>query len=279
MDLESESKINFIPCIRWVKQGVAKTNPEKVQLTKEELVQIINETKSKLQIAESEESTSGNASTTVDDEFKLEHYDDEEENDNNPLGVASLAELPTEAEENFSDSDDSEKEDERLKIDDNLILAGRVDGDASSLEIYVYNDSEGSLYVHHDFLLPSFPLCIEWLDHEPGHSPGNYCAIGSMDPIIDIWDLDIINCLEPAYSLGKKAKKKKNIKHVGHHDAVLSLSWNHNFHHILASGSVDSTIILWDLDRAEPSVTIKSFTDKVQCLDWHKLEAQALLAG
>lgn len=100
-----------------------------------------------------------------------------------------------------------------------------------------------------------------------------------MDPIIDIWDLDIINCLEPAYSLGKKAKKKKNIKHVGHDDAVLSLSWNSQFHHILASGSVDTTIILWDIDRGEPNVTIRSFVDKVQCLEWHRLESQTLLAG
>lgn len=52
------------------------------------------------------------------------------------MGIASLAELPTDVEQNFSDSDDSEKEDEKLKSDDNLILAGRVDGDASTLEIY-----------------------------------------------------------------------------------------------------------------------------------------------
>lgn len=127
--------------------------------------------------------------------------------------------------------------------------------------------------------MPAFPLCIEWLDHEPGHSPGNYCAIGTMDSIIDIWDLDIINCLEAAYSLGKKQKKKKNIEHVGHSDAVLSLSWNSHFHHVLASGSVDTSIILWDIDRGIPNVTIKSFVDKVQCLEWHKLEAQTLLAG
>lgn len=143
----------------------------------------------------------------------------------------------------------------------------------------VYNAREGSLYVHHDFLLPAFPLCIEWLDHETGHSPGNYCAIGTMDPVIDVWDLDIINCLEPAYSLGKKQKKKKNINYEGHSDAVLSLSWNSHFHHVLASGSVDTTILLWDLDQCKPSVTIKSFIDKVQCLEWHKLEAQTLLAG
>lgn len=47
--MDSESRVNFIPCVRWVKQGVAKSNPEKVQLSKEELVQIINQTKSKLQ--------------------------------------------------------------------------------------------------------------------------------------------------------------------------------------------------------------------------------------
>jgi len=53
MDLEgfedTESKVCFVPCLKWVKKGAAKQNPEKVQLTKEELAEIINETKSKLQ--------------------------------------------------------------------------------------------------------------------------------------------------------------------------------------------------------------------------------------
>lgn len=57
-------------------------------------------------------------------------------NEVNPLGLASIAELPTHAEENFSDSDDSEKEDETIKSDDNLVLIGRVEGDASTLEVY-----------------------------------------------------------------------------------------------------------------------------------------------
>lgn len=189
-----------------------------------------------------------------------------------------MAELPT-AEENFSDSDEEDKEDDLIKNDDNLVLVGRVDGDASILEVYIYNKREGSLYVHHDLLLPAFPLCLEWLDHEPGQPKGNYCAIGSMSPIIEIWDLDIVNCLEPAYTLGKKGSKKKRIPQVGHRDAVLDLAWNKNYHHILASGSVDKSIILWDLDKQEPSVTIKSFTDKVQTMEWHQFESQSLLAG
>lgn len=52
------------------------------------------------------------------------------------LGISSLAELPTEAEDNFSESDDSEKEDDIVKPTDNLILVGHVEGDASILEVY-----------------------------------------------------------------------------------------------------------------------------------------------
>lgn len=143
----------------------------------------------------------------------------------------------------------------------------------------VYNESEGSLYCHHDILLPSFPLCFEWLDYEPGQPQGSYCAIGSMSPVIEIWDLDVINCLEPAFKLGKPPSRKKGTPRIGHSDAVLDLAWNKSYHHIIASGSVDKSILLWDLDKQLPSTTIEAFTDKVQCLQWHTLEAQTLLAG
>jgi periodic tryptophan protein 1 len=93
----------------------------------------------------------------------------------------------------------------------------------------VYNEDEGALYVHHDILLPSFPLCFEWLDYEPNAPKGNYCAIGSMSPVIEVWDLDIINCIEAAFSLGKVPSAKNNRPRVGHRDAVLSLAWNKNF--------------------------------------------------
>jgi hypothetical protein len=50
-----------------------------------------------------------------------------------------------------------------------------------------------------------------------------------MTSIIEIWDLDIMNCLEPAYTLGCKPSKKKKQKRVGHKDAVLDLAWNQNY--------------------------------------------------
>lgn len=105
-----------------------------------------------------------------------------------------------------------------------------MDDDASSLEVYVYNETENSFYVHHDFLLPSFPLCIEWMNYDPeSKEPGNLCAIGCIDPVITIWDLDIQDTLEPAIKLGSKGKRKKGIEKFGHRDAVLDLSWNKNF--------------------------------------------------
>lgn len=94
----------------------------------------------------------------------------------------------------------------------------------------VYNEEEGSFYVHHDFLLPSFPLCIEWMHYDPEtKEPGNVCAIGSMDPVITIWDLDIQDSLEPILKLGSKKNRRKNIEASGHKDAVLDLSWNAHF--------------------------------------------------
>lgn len=222
------------------------------------------------------------------------------------------------------DDDDSDVEDMIIKPTDNLVAVGHIEGDAPTLEIYgesplflswelkalspisspfesVYNDVEDAFYVHHDVLLPSFPLALEWLSYDPGEETrGNFMAVGTMEPVIDVWDLDVVDGLEPAYRLGQKGKKKKNIKAVGHKDAVLALAWNHHveyvfegwilfgnailtrwlcFRYILASGSVDQSVLLWDLSGGQVKHQLKAHKEKVQALQWHPFESNNLLTG
>ena len=145
----------------------------------------------------------------------------------------------------------------------------------------VYNDDEDALYVHHDLILPSYPMALEWLSFDPSESSskGNLVAVGSMSPIIDVWDVDVIDCLEPAFSLGQKGSKKKKVARVGHRDAVLSLAWNAGVGHLLASGSVDQSVLLWDLRQGSVARTLKGHAEKVQALDWHPFESHVLLTG
>lgn len=98
------------------------------------------------------------------------------------------------------------------------MVAAKTEDEVSQLEIYVYEEAEDNLYVHHDIMLPSFPLCLEWLDFRLGRKAGtegsgNYIAVGTFDPEIEIWDLDTIDSMYPDAILGKQEgnqKKKKS---------------------------------------------------------------------
>lgn len=87
----------------------------------------------------------------------------------------------------------------------------------------MFNNEKGELFILNDMFLPSYPICVEWLDFNAKNSatPGNYAAVGCVTPEIDVWDLNLNGSLEPAFKLG--SKKKKTMRH---NDAVLDLSWN-----------------------------------------------------
>ncbi|XP_061618807.1 periodic tryptophan protein 1 homolog [Phyllopteryx taeniolatus] len=298
-----------ITCIGWVKQGAAKEIPDKVELSQEELQRIINETKEELgeQAAEEEEDAGIVADDDIGDvaaaqneeedelgEYDLDKYDEEDIATAN-LGdsLAGLTVFCSNDEDPYitlKDTDQYERDEFQIKPTDNLILSGKADKDCCNLEIYVYNAEEDSLYVHHDILLPAYPLSIEWLNFDPNpeETLSNYAAVGNMTPQIDVWDLDVVDCLEPAFTLGSKeaAKKKKKSKKgasaetvEGHTDAVLDLSWNKLVRNVLASGSADASVILWDLSQGKPATTLHRHADKVQTLTFHPFEAQTLLSG
>jgi periodic tryptophan protein 1 len=48
------------------------------------------------------------------------------------------------------------------------------------------------------------------------------------------------------------------------------------FAQVLASGSADCTVKLWDVSSQQCSTTLTHHTDKVQALAWHPTEAAVL---
>ncbi|OWB54841.1 hypothetical protein B5S28_g700 [[Candida] boidinii] len=222
--------------------------------------------------------------------------DDEEDDDEEGNNGQDYLTLPTETDIT------EEKAELQVYPTDNMILATRTEDDISYLDVYVYDDGagapqgaeeeegdrldpdvakglvrEGNLYVHHDLMLPAFPLCVEWMSFKPNgvnddSNIGNFAAIGTFDPTIEIWNLDCIDKAFPDVILGenemlnnkssgkKKNNKKKKSAHVltHHTDAVLSLSHNKVFRNVLASTSADATVKLWDLTNCTAVRSMKS---------------------
>jgi|AntRauTorckE5430_2_1112549.scaffolds.fasta_scaffold02259_5 periodic tryptophan protein 1 len=216
-------------------------------------------------------------------------------------GYAGQAEFNIE-----DDDDDSDVEDTNLQPNDALVIVAKTQEDFASLEVTVYEESTGNLFVHHDIPLPAFPLCLAHGTINNDGEAGNYIAVGTFDPGIEIWNADVLNALEPTIILGgedtsevdaqwaktmggkgraKPSMNKRNGLKIGSHtDAVMSLSWNSNHRQVLASGSADKTVKLWDVTKADDAnggvaATLTHHTDKVQSLAWHPNEGTILATG
>ena len=178
---------------------------------------------------------------------------------------------------------DSEDDDNEILPSDNLVAVGKVNKDFCNLEVYVYNEEENSCWCHHDYILPTIPLSLEWMKFDPGEQkPGNFVAVGTMGPDIELWDLDILESVEPSCILkggiSKPGKKRKKRNNKGHSDAILDLSWNENQINALASASADFTLGLWDLEVGN-MVTAFQHNEKVQTIEWKPSEAHSVLSG
>ena len=202
---------------------------------------------------------------------------------------------------------DEDAQDDAVKPSDLLVLAAKTEEDAATLEVWLFeaSDEHGDMnaYVHHDVMLPAFPLAVAWLDFNPAGAAtrqqcictggdmhctrhqkqlaidirarpalmlelaahgraepersGSFAAVSTFDTEIEIWDLDVIDALQPVATLGghsgdgpgkaperrsSKRKKKEGYKPGSHTDSVLSLAWNTSFRNVLASGSADHTV-------------------------------------
>lgn len=257
----------------------------------------------------------GDEGKTDDDlkEYNLEDYDNEAVDGEGEKfsmfgNVKSLAYYaPNEQDpylllpEGDGEDDDEDREELQILATDNLLLAAKVEDEVAHLEVMVYEDEADNLYVHHDIMLPAVPLCVEWIDlpigkNSEGRKAGNFVAVSTMRPEIEIWDLDVVDSMYPNAILGQepeqtteangaskkkkqKQKKKPKANDEYHVDAVLSLAANRQHRNLLASASADKTVKLWDLSTGKCAKSYSMHTGKVCSLDWHPTQSTLLLSG
>ncbi|KAH0506251.1 Periodic tryptophan protein 1-like protein [Microtus ochrogaster] len=233
-----------VTCLAWVRRGVAKETPDKVELSKEEVKRLIAEAKEKLQEeGGSEEEEAGSPSEdgirsartqaqpresledgdpqddrTLDDdelaEYDLDNYDEEGDPDAETLGESLLGLTVYGSNDQdpyvtLKDTEQYEHEDFLIKPTDNFIICGRAEQEQCNLEVHGF--FMGPLYRHRSF------------------------RIGLL--------------------LSTEVKN------------------------VLASASADSTVILWDMSVGKPAARLTAHTDKVQTLQFHPFEAQTLISG
>lgn len=58
-------------------------------------------------------------------------------------------------------------EDYTIKKDDSILIAGKIEQNFSSIEVYIYDHVNYSLWIHHDFMISAFPTTLEWLEIQP----------------------------------------------------------------------------------------------------------------
>eukprot|EP01147_Barroeca_monosierra_P000507 gene507-3833_t len=204
-------------------------------------------------------------------EFGLETYDEEAGMSLSGAGMGNIRGL-TYFSNNSQDpyitlEEDDGEDDFAIETSDNLLAIGRIDEGIGRIEI-------------HDMMLSSFPVCMDWVGFDPGNEDdnrGNLLAVGTMEPQIELWDLDVLEAPEPAVYLGRPTKTRKGKKkYPGHKDAVLGLAWNRGQRSLLASGSADKTVRLWDLNSAECLRTYTHHTNKVELVRWNPKEVSVL---
>jgi periodic tryptophan protein 1 len=297
----------MITSVAWIPRGVARARPVRFEISPEEYQRIKTLAEEEQEAAveaeageiennyiaeehlndEDEEQDQGNVDLNeLPKELRMDEYDDDEESDadgdDDDDGGVGQYEMMPEGDGAYAfgeDSDEEDAEDDEVRPTDTLLAVAMTEDEYSHLEIQLFTE-DGTLYVHHDISLPEFPLCLAWLDCPPYQaegggqsSVGNYMAVGTFHPSIEIWNLDVLDPLEPTATLGGEiiSKKKKGKKKAGgpsykpgsHEGPVMSLSWNKSYRQMLASGSADTSVKIWDVTTQTCSHTFDHHRDKV----------------
>ncbi|KAG6766764.1 hypothetical protein POTOM_027936 [Populus tomentosa] len=268
----------MIAAVSWVPKGVAKSVPSVADPpSKEEIEELIKA--SDLERSgedsgseEDDQEMDVDAAKQTGEELDMDNYDDED--DGIELFSTGLGDLyyPSNSMDPYikdEDGDDSEDlEDMAIKPKDAVWILDET------------SDGDSNIYVHHEVPLAAFPLCTAWLDCPlKGGEKGNFIAVGSMEPAIEIWNLDIIDEVQPAVVLGGTEEKKKKKGKKGDSEIRCQLNTKKAVTLILSLVLLGTSISgLGNLIRSS-SVLSANIDGLVQAVAWNHHEPQVLLSG
>jgi periodic tryptophan protein 1 len=199
-----------------------------------------------------------------------------------------------------ADSEDEDADDDQIRPTDSLLVVAMTEDEHSHLEVQLLNE-DGHMYIHHDVALPEFPLCLAWLDCPPyrdGNAAtgeaeavgqnivGNYVAVGTFQCGIEIWNLDVLDPIEPTAVLGgelvdeelvayQRALKKTN------RNKVKAGKAGKKQQRTLAGGVAAAVEGFEGVEQTEDGRVLQagSHSDAVMCLAWNREYRQAIASG
>ncbi|KAI0576955.1 WD40 repeat protein [Pyrenophora tritici-repentis] len=272
--------MSMITATTWVPRGFAAPFPSRYQFDEDEYERIsklanlqLEDAKEELEEAQASEKskngTSSKASKKDDEdddddlkEYDLEHYDDEvAEDQGDTMAMFGNAKNLVFHENDEDDpyitmqggeeEDEEDREELQILATDNLVLAGRIEDEVAHLEVYVYEDEDDNLYVHHDIMLPAIPLTVEWLDFPVGKSVGT-------NKTIKLWDLNTTKCAK---------------SYTYHTDKVCSVAWHPVESTALLSGSYDRTVVAADMRAPDAKAPRWGVESDVETVRWNPHDA------
>lgn len=191
----------------------------------------------------------------------------EDENDNTdsffPTTEGELEQAENDPNLRSGDSED----DISIHQTDCIFVAASSKADAFTLETYIYDENNESLFVYESIMVDDVPLCVELLDFDD-----KCCiAVGTFQPVIELWDIMDPTSPTPVLKLGGNDK--------GHQGSVMCMQRNKLQKNFMASGSEDTHIHIWDISTSSVAQTVKTHEDKIQCVSYHPCESNVLLSA
>ena len=166
----------MISALTWIRQGKAKSDPTPTSLSEAEIENAVKELG--LNLTNAKNAAKNALTDQVDQmdqidqdlkEYNLSDYESgEEEEESTALfsQMKGLSYYPSNDQDPYLKlKDEDNLEESKILPTDHLIVMAKTQDEMSHLEVYIYEKDDENLYVHHDILLPSFPLALEWLDY------------------------------------------------------------------------------------------------------------------